>query len=147
MEKIAELLKKITIKIPAKTEKKLKALDKLNEKLALAKQEHEELPTADSEEQLRNITEYVNDETEEVVEELEGVLEIQLEAERQPEPVVVPVVETPAPVKPVEEVKPVVEEEKPKDKEKEGGMGWLALVGGLALLVVSAGVINTLNNK
>jgi hypothetical protein len=143
METIAELLKKITTPIPAKVQKKLNALDKLNEKLALAKTEHEELPTADSEEQLRNVTEYVQDETNELIEDLQAIVAVQEE-----KPPVTPAVEAPI----TEVVLPVTEEpiivppttEPIVEKEKSGGMGWFAIAAGVVLLGVSAGFINTL---
>jgi hypothetical protein len=145
MEKIPELLSKITANIPAKVQKKLNALEELKKKLALAKKEHEELPTADSEEQLQNVTDYVQDETDELIEDLESILLQQEEkSQNNPAPVVIaePVVKVVEPVVITEPVITPTEEVKPK--EKGDGIGWFPLIGGLALLVISAGVINTL---
>lgn len=147
MEKIQELLAKLADNVPTKIQNKLKSLERLNVKLELAKKEHAEEPTDDSQEQLNSVLEYVDEVTNEIIDELQEAVE-----KAKPIVVVVPKEEEPVVVEPI--VVPVIEptqtqevqnpEIKKEEEEKSSGIGWFGLITGVVLLAVTAGVVNTL---
>lgn len=150
MEKIAELLAKFGEgNVPTKIQNKLKSLERLNVRLATAKQEHEAEPTEQSKEQLDNVSEYVDEVRDELIDDLKKALgkyekEKEIPVVEEKPVVVAPVVEEkPVVVAPIVGEKPVVETPEPK-KEESNGIGWFGLLGGVVLLVATAGVINTL---
>ena len=130
MEKIKELLEKLDNKVTVSLNKRLDGLEKLEERLALAKSEHESNPTEESQESLTEIESYVADVTEDLIEDLEELLE-----KRQ----ATPPAPTPAPEPTPAEV---VEE-----KEEKKGMSFLGIAIGALLLVGSAGAINYFNRN
>ena len=124
MEKINELLVKLDNKVSAKIARQIDGLKQLNQRLALAQQEHDNDPTEESEETLNDIKNYVDETTEDLIEEMEDYLEA-----RKSQPITPPV----APIVPKEEV---------KEEKKKSGLGFFGVVAGVVLLGVTAGALN-----
>jgi len=130
MEKIKELLEKLDNKVTASLNKRLDGLEKLEERLALAKSEHESNPTEESESSLSEVQNYVSDVTEDLIEDLEELLE-----KRQATP--------PAPAPNTDPIPAEVIEE----KEEKSGMSVFGVVLGVVLLVGTAGAYNYFNKN
>ena len=163
METINDLLKALDNKVPASIAKRLDGLNKLNEKLAVVRQEHDELPTEESQEKLDEIVEFITDTQEDLREDLAELVAKKREAEDKARQI--------AKKKADEDAKKLEEEEALKAKEKEeleqkellekekleatpitetknkSGIGWGGLVLGGVLLIVSAGAINYFGKK
>jgi hypothetical protein len=131
MEKIKELLEKLDNKVTTSLNKRLDGLEKLEERLALAKSEHESNPTEESESSLSEVQNYVSDVTEDLIEDLEELLEKRQATPPAPEP-------TPAP-EPAPLEAEVVEEKK--------GMSIFGVALGVALLIGTAGAYNYFNKN
>jgi acetylornithine deacetylase/succinyl-diaminopimelate desuccinylase-like protein len=130
MEKIKELLEKLDNKVTVSLNKRLDGLEKLEERLVLAKSEHEANPTEESEQSLSEIQNYISDITEDLIEDLEELLE-----KRQATP--------PAPTPSPEPIPAEVVEE----KEEKSGMSVFGVVLGVVLLVGTAGAYNYFNKN
>jgi hypothetical protein len=75
METINELLRDLDNKVPSSIAKRLDGLKKLNEKLAIAKREHNENPTEESQESLEEIIDFINDTEDDLVDDLQELVE------------------------------------------------------------------------
>ncbi len=132
MEKIKELLEKLDNKVTVSLNKRLDGLEKLEERLALAKSEHESTPTEESQESLTEIENYVADVTEDLIEDLEELLEKRQATPPAPTPAPAP---EPTPAEVVEE------------KEEKSGMSIFGIALGVVLLVGTAGAYNYFNKN
>lgn len=130
MEKINELLEKLDNKVSKSLSRRLDALNDLNERLDLAKSEHDAEPTEQSEATLNQIQNYVNDVTDDLIEDLEAEIEKREEAKANP-----PAPETP----PASNENKDGEEE---EKEEKSGMSFFGVALGVALLIGTAGAYN-----
>ena len=83
METINGLLRALDNKVPASISKRLDGLQKINQKLRSARQEHESNPTEESQEALDEIVEFLNDTEEDLLEDLSVLVEQKSNAERQ----------------------------------------------------------------
>lgn len=132
MEKINELLVKLDNKVSAKIARKIGGLKQLNERLALAQQEHDNEPTEESEETLNDIKNYVDETTEDLIEEMEDYLEA-----RKAQPINPP---TPP-------FAPVVPKEDEKEEKKKSGLGFFGVVAGAVVLIATAGALNLFSKR
>ena len=160
MEKINELLGKLDNRVTANIAKRLDGLKKLNEKVALAEQEHLEKPTSESEESLKDIKQYVSEITDDLTEDLEDLIESKKNqlAEKQAkekeakekgakelEAKEVQAKEVQAKEAQAKEVE--LQQKPPVVEEKKKGFGIFGIITGVALLVASVGVINVMKNN
>jgi hypothetical protein len=139
METINDLLRALDNKVPTSIAKRLDGFNKLNEKLALARQENEENPTDESQEKLDEIIDFISDTQEDLRYDLKELLAKKQQADSKTRE------EQQLKQKEEEEEKQRLELEKQAELEKEkksGGIGWGSLVLGGALLILSAGAIN-----
>jgi hypothetical protein len=135
MEKIKELLEKLDNKVTVSLNKRLDGLEKLEERLALAKSEHESNPTEESEASLSEINNYISDVTEDLIEDLEELLEKREASKKEEAPAPEPTpASEPAPLE-----AEVVEEKK--------GMSIFGVALGVALLIGTAGAYNYFNKN
>ena len=81
METINGLLKALDNKVPASMAKRLDGLGKLNQKLAVVKEEHNENPTEESQEKLDEIIEFITDTQDDLIEDLSDLVAKKREAE------------------------------------------------------------------
>lgn len=168
MGTINDLLKELDNKVPASIAKRLDGLNKLNEKLSIAREENSTNPTEESQEQLDEIIEFIRDTQDDLREDLSELVAKKREADVK--------ARQNAKIKAELEAKKIAEEKylkaKEKDKfeqeelkqkelsekesleatvksktEKESGIGWGSLVVGGALLILSAGAINYFGKK
>jgi hypothetical protein len=138
MEEITKLLEKLENNIPSKIKNKISGLERMDSKLELAKKEHETDPTDDSAEKLQNVVDYIKETTDEIIDDLNDLIE-----KRAKTPIVeAPIVEAPIVVEPIVEAPIVAPVKKPV--EESTGIGWVGLIGGVVLLVATAGLVNTL---
>ena len=165
MEKINELLGKLDNRVTANIAKRLDGLKKLNEKVALAEQEHLEKPTSESEESLKDIKQYVSEITDDLTEDLEDLIESkknqlaekqakekeakekgakELEA-KEVQAKEVQAKEVQAKEAQAKEVE--LQQKPPVVEEKKKGFGIFGIITGVALLVASVGVINVMKNN
>lgn len=140
MEKINELLGKLDNRVTPNIAKRLEGLKKLNEKVALAEQEHLDNPTNESEESLEDIKVYVSEVTDDLVGDLEDLLKSKKNQIAEKEAQEKEAKEKDAKEKESEQKLPVVE-------EKKKGFGVFGLITGVVLLVASVGVINVMKNN
>lgn len=140
MEKINELLGKLDNRVTPNIAKRLEGLKKLNEKVALAEQEHLDNPTNESEESLEDIKVYVSEVTDDLVGDLEDLLKSKKNQIAEKEAQEKEAQEKDAKEKESEQKLPVVE-------EKKKGFGVFGLITGVVLLVASVGVINVMKNN
>lgn len=134
METIKDLLSKLNNKVTPSMAKRLDALQALQEKLEVAKEEYEAEPTDEKQAELKEIQEYIVDEMEDIVEDLKDLVRRKKFAEeaqassRQATP---------------------KGDEKPEGEEKEEkeGLGMFGWIFGGALLVASFGAINYFRNN
>lgn len=138
MEKINELLGALNNRVTANIAKRLDGLKKLNEKVALAEQEHLEKPTDESEQSLKDIEEYVSEVTDDLIEDLEDLLESKKNqiAEKEAKE-----------AKEKEDKEKELQQKPPVVEEKKKGFGIFGLITGVVLLVASVGVINVMKNN
>jgi LPS O-antigen subunit length determinant protein (WzzB/FepE family) len=164
MEKINGLLRALDNKVPASMAKRLDGLKKLNQKLAVARKEHDENPTEESQEALDEIVDFLNDTQEDIVDDLSTLLEekrsaefkIQEESKRKAQN------EARARRESIErqelqairrkelEVKQLEEKAlktNEKTETKKSSIGWGSLLLGGALLVLTGGAIKYFGNK
>jgi hypothetical protein len=83
MGTINELLRKLDNRVPASISKRLEGLITLQEKLNIAKAEHNENPTEDSKEKLEEISEFISDTQEILKNDLQELVEKKNLAERK----------------------------------------------------------------
>jgi hypothetical protein len=163
METINGLLKALDNKVPASMAKRLDGLGKLNQKLAVVREEHNENPTEESQEKLDEIVEFITDTQDDLIEDLSDLVAKKREAEAKNRQIAKNKADTEAKElaekqandakqkeeleqKELEEKKAL--EEKPKtDADKKSGIGWGGLIAGGLLLVFSAGAINYFGKK
>ena len=163
METINDLLRALDNKVPASIAKRLDGLNKLNEKLAVVRQEHNASPTEDSQEKLDEIIEFITDTQDDLKEDLSELVAKKREAGAKARQIAKERAEADSRKsreaeafkakekeqleqkelleKEALEVNPVIET---KEKSK---IGWGGLVVGGALLILSAGAINYFGKK
>lgn len=175
METINDLLKALDNKVPASIAKRLDGLNKLNQKLETAKAENDENPTAESQEQLDEIIEFIKDTQEDLKEDLRVLVENKREAEEKNRQTIAKKEEEEkkarleerkkneakkkeelereelekAKLKEEEEekAKKKAEEEQKEKEKKSSGIGLGTILLGGALLIFSAGAINYFGKK
>jgi cobalamin biosynthesis Mg chelatase CobN len=81
METINDLLRALDNKVPASIAKRLDGLNKLNEKLATAREEHNENPTEVSQEKLEEIVDFISDTQDDLREDLSELVAKKREAD------------------------------------------------------------------
>jgi septal ring factor EnvC (AmiA/AmiB activator) len=158
METINGLLRALDNKVPASMAKRLEGLGKLNQKLAVVKEQHNANPTEDSQEKLDEIIEFITDTQDDLIEDLsdlvdkkreseaenikiaknKAVAEAKQRAERQ---ALLAKEKEELAQKELEE-KEALEKDPKTDPKKKSGIGWGGLIAGGALLILSAGAIN-----
>jgi hypothetical protein len=149
MDAIKNLLKELDNKVPTPFVKRLKGFESLQDRLEVAKKELAEKPDdVDLKDALSEITDYLNDYEEDLIEDLEGLVEAKRIAKEKEAKRIAEEKEA----KRIDEEKEAQELEKQKkdsentEKEKKS-YGWTALVLGGILLVGSVGAINIFKNK
>ena len=177
METINDLLRALDNKVPASIAKRLDGLSKLNDKLILAREEHNENPTEESQEKLEEIIEFIKDTQDDLREDLAELVAKKREADAKARQIAKNRTDAEAKSREVaknraySEAKVLAEaksnEAKGKenleqkellekealdatlitDTKKKSGIGWGGLVLGGALLVLSAGAINYFGKK
>ncbi len=176
METINDLLKALDNRVPASITKRLEGLTKLNEKLAIVKEEHNENPTEESQEKLDEIIEFISDTQDDLKEDLSELIAKKRGADAKARQIAKNRADAGAKksaeaeeLKAKEIAKNRAEALKAKEKEeleqkellekealenapkeeteKKSGIGWGSLVIGGALLILSAGAINYFGKK
>lgn len=156
METINDLLKALDNKVPASIAKRLDGLTKLNDKLALAREENSTSPTEESQEKLDEIIEFITDTQDDLREDLSELVAKKREADAKARQIAKAKANSEAEAlkaKEKEELeqKELLEKEAleavPITPEKKSGIGWGGLMLGGALLIVSAGAINYFGKK
>ena len=163
METINDLLRALDNKVPASIAKRLDGLNKLNEKLAVVREEHNELPTEESQEKLDEIIEFITDTQDDLREDLSELVAKKRDADAKARQIAKNRADAErrrlseaealkAKEKEELEQKELLEKEaleaKPiTETEKKSGIGWGGLVIGGVLLIVSAGAINYFGKK
>lgn len=167
METINGLLRALDNKVPASMAKRLDGLGKLNQKLAVVREEHNENPTEDSQDKLDEIIEFISDTQDDLIEDLSELLAKKREVEAKNRQIAKNRVDAEAKqraerqrqtleAKGKEELEKKELEEKEKepivddtktDPKKKSGIGWGGLIVGGALLILSAGAINYFGKK
>lgn len=146
MDKIVELLGKLDNKVPTPIAKRLDGLKNLESRYDVAKKELAESPNDEElEEAMTEITYYLEDYRDDLIEDLEALVEAKEKANEQPTTDNKPKAEN----KPNGNNKPSGEEkpngdEKPEDKKSTNVAGFV--LGGI-LLVASLGAINYFRNN
>lgn len=140
MDKIVELLGKLDNKVPTTIAKRLDGLKNLESRYEVSKKELDANPEDEElQEAMTEITDYLNDYRDDLIEDLEDLVEAKEKANEQPK----------AENKPNGNNKPSGEEkpkgdEKPEDKKSTNVAGFV--LGGI-LLVASLGAINYFRNN
>ena len=165
METINGLLKALDNKVPASMAKRLDGLGKLNQKLAVVREEHNENPTEESQEKLDEIVEFITDTQDDLIEDLSDLVAKKREADAKARQIAKNKADAEAKqraekqaqeAKEKEELEQKELEEKEKepivddtktDPKKKSGIGWGGLIVGGALLILSAGAINYFGKK
>ena len=163
METINGLLKALDNKVPASMAKRLDGLGKINQKLAVVREEHNENPTEESQEKLDEIVEFITDTQDDLIEDLSELVAKKRDAEAKNRQIAKNKADAEAKQRAEKEANEAKEkeeleqkeleekqalEEKPKtDPEKKSGIGWGGLIVGGALLILSAGAINYFGKK
>jgi len=165
METINGLLKALDNKVPASMAKRLDGLGKLNQKLAVVREEHNENPTEESQEKLDEIVEFITDTQDDLIEDLSELVAKKREADAKARQIAKNKADAEAKqraekqaqeAKEKEELEQKELEEKEKepivddtktDPKKKSGIGWGGLIVGGALLILSAGAINYFGKK
>ena len=163
METINGLLKALDNKVPASMAKRLEGLGKLNQKLAVVREEHNENPTEESQEKLDEIVEFITDTQDDLIEDLSDLVAKKREADAKARQIAKNKADAEAKQKAekeaqeakekeeleqkeLEEKEPIVDDTK-TDPKKKSGIGWGGLIAGGLLLVFSAGAINYFGKK
>jgi septal ring factor EnvC (AmiA/AmiB activator) len=163
METINGLLRALDNKVPASMAKRLDGLGKLNQKLAVVREEHNENPTEESQEKLDEIVEFITDTQDDLIEDLSELVAKKREAEAKSRQIAKNKADAEAKQKAekeaqeakekeeleqkeLEEKEPIVDDTK-TDPKKKSGIGWGGLIVGGALLILSAGAINYFGKK
>jgi hypothetical protein len=163
METINDLLKALDKKVPASIAKRLDGLNKLNEKLAVVRQEHNASPTEDSQEKLDEIIEFITDTQDDLKEDLSELVAKKREAEAKARQIAKERAEVDSRKSREAEAFKAKEKEQLEQKEllekesleanpvietkEKSKIGWGGLVVGGALLILSAGAINYFGKK
>jgi cobalamin biosynthesis Mg chelatase CobN len=163
MESIKLLLTKLNNKVPRSVAKKLDALNDLNQRLASAIEENKENPSPDSEAEINEIKNYIQDFQEDLVEELEELVEAKekadakakeeadakskKEAEAKAKEEADAKAKQEAEAKAKEEAEAKAKEEAEAKAKKGSGIGTFGIVFGTLLLVGSLGAINYFRKK
>ena len=163
METINDLLRALDNKVPASIAKRLDGLNKLNEKLAVVRQEHNASPTEDSQEKLDEIIEFITDTQDDLKEDLSELVAKKREAGAKARQIAKEKAE--ADLRKSREAEAFKAKEKEQLEQKEllekealeanpvietkekSKIGWGGLVVGGALLILSAGAINYFGKK
>jgi glutamyl/glutaminyl-tRNA synthetase len=167
METINDLLRALDNKVPASIAKRLDGLSKLNEKLAIVKEEHNASPTEESQEKLQEIVEFITDTQDDLKEDLSELVVKKREADAKSRQLAKN--RANAEARKLAEAKEELEHKELLEKEelerrellekealvanpitdpkKKSGIGWGGLVVGGALLILSAGAINYFGKK
>ena len=158
METINGLLRALDNKVPASMAKRLDGLGKLNQKLAVVREEYNENPTEDSQEKLDEIIEFITDTQDDLIEDLSELVAKKREAEAKNRQIAKNKADAEArqraerrnleakgkqelEQKELEE-KEALEKNSQTEPKKKSGIGWGGLIVGGVLLVFSAGAIN-----
>ena len=163
METINGLLKALDNKVPASMAKRLDGLGKINQKLAVVREEHNENPTEESQEKLDEIVEFITDTQDDLIEDLSELVAKKRDAEAKNRQIAKNKADAEAKqraekqaneAKEKEELeqkeleeKQALEEKPQTDPKKKSGIGWGGLIVGGALLILSAGAINYFGKK
>jgi hypothetical protein len=167
METINGLLKALDNKVPASMAKRLDGLGKLNQKLAVVKEEHNENPTEESQEKLDEIVEFITDTQDDLIEDLSELVAKKREAEAKSRQIAKNKADAEAKQRAEKQAQEAKEKEELEQKEleekealekdtqidpqtdpkKKSGIGWGGLIVGGALLILSAGAINYFGKK
>ena len=165
METINDLLKALDNKVPASMAKRLDGLGKLNQKLAVVREEHNENPTEESQEKLDEIVEFITDTQDDLIEDLSDLVAKKREADAKARQIAKNKADAEAKQKAEKEAQEAKEKEELEQKEleekekepivddtktdpkKKSGIGWGGLIVGGALLILSAGAINYFGKK
>ena len=163
METINDLLRALGNNVPASMAKRLDGLGKINQKLAVVREEHNENPTEESQEKLDEIVEFITDTQDDLIEDLSELVDKKREAEAKNRQIAKNRADAEAKQnaekqahyakeKQELEQKELLEKEaletgKVTDPEKKSGIGWGGLIVGGALLILSAGAINYFGKK
>lgn len=165
METINGLLKALDNKVPASMAKRLEGLGKLNQKLAVVREEHNENPTEESQEKLDEIVEFITDTQDDLIEDLSDLVAKKREADAKARQIAKNKADAEAKQKAEKEAQEAKEKEELEQKEleekekepivddtktdpkKKSGIGWGGLIAGGLLLVFSAGAINYFGKK
>ena len=150
-------------KVPASIAKRLDGLTKLNDKLALAREENSTSPTEESQEKLDEIIEFITDTQDDLREDLAELVAKKREADAKNRQIAKNRADAERTrmsqaqalkAKEREELeqkelldKEALEATPITDPKKKSGIGWGGLVLGGALLIVSAGAINYFGKK
>ena len=165
METINGLLKALDNKVPASMAKRLEGLSKINQKLAVVREEHNQNPTEDSQEKLDEIIEFITDTQDDLIEDLSDLVAKKRDAEAKNRQIAKNRADAEAKeraerqkqardAKEKEELeqkeleeKEALEKDPKTDPKKKSGIGWGGLIAGGLLLVFSAGAINYFGKK
>ena len=165
METINGLLKALDNKVPASMAKRLDGLGKLNQKLAVVREEHNENPTEESQEKLDEIVEFITDTQDDLIEDLSDLVAKKREADAKARQIAKNKADAEAKQKAEKQAQEAKEKEELEQKEleekekepivddtktdpkKKSGIGWGGLIVGGALLILSAGAINYFGKK
>lgn len=170
METINGLLKALDNKVPASIARRLDGLNKLSERLEIAKGEHEANPTEKSKDDLDEIIQFISDTEEDLKDDLSILVDKKRDVEakaqearkREQEQEAIKRAEAKASREKQEiaereererqEAEKKAEEEalKPNEKgevEKKSGIGWGGLLLGGVLLVATGGAIKYFGNR
>jgi cobalamin biosynthesis Mg chelatase CobN len=146
MEKIKLLLTKLNNKVPRSVAKKLDSLNELNQRLASAIEENKENQSPDSETEINEIKNYIQDFQEDLVEELEELVEAKEKADAKAKEEAEAKTKEEADAKAKSDAEAKAKEEEAKNK-KGSGIGTFGIVFGTLLLVGSLGAINYFRKK
>lgn len=146
MDKINQILEALNNEIPNSLQKKVDSLEKLDERIAVARKEYESNPTDENKEALEEIEAFFTDSKEEVEEQLEDLYEARQQeyqalVRKQKQALAQKKAQEEASAKAKQEA-----EEKAK-KEKSSGGGWGTIALGVALLGLSLGAVNILRKR
>jgi hypothetical protein len=138
MDRIETLLEKLENRIPNSLAKKIDKLDDFEEKLVVAQNDFTNEPTDENKDNLKEVTDFVNDLRSDVISNLEDLVAKKVAKEKEVEaPAPTP---TPTPAPAPESVK---EKEEKNDKpEEKKGVSIFGIALGVVLLVGTAGAYN-----
>jgi hypothetical protein len=138
MDRIETLLEKLENRIPNSLAKKIDKLDDFEEKLIVAQNDFTNEPTDENKDNLKEVTDFVNDLRSDVISNLEDLVAKKVAKEKEVEaPAPTP---TPTPAPAPESVK---EKEEKNDKpEEKKGVSIFGIALGVVLLVGTAGAYN-----